>query len=240
MCDMSPEADLVVGLSLLVKQANKTNTFGSVRVYYDLSKYNSQMIDKQKPHEKKATPFKCDSCEEDFIANDSLVRHKTKIHGAKPVQCNLCEQSFALNIEKAAHREPQIKCEAEEEDDVNKKDDVADVEEEETDAPSENPLHNLVTMETAREIEANTPVEESIEFGDEDAVNDDKDNVEKDKNMFCYHCGIGFTDNPLYQFHKMFHGSPNPFHCSNCGIELDDKYEFNAHLVLFSHGSRSV
>ncbi|CAL2030976.1 unnamed protein product [Caenorhabditis brenneri] len=167
-----------------------------------------------------------DSCEARCNTIGNLTKHLRKDHTAStknPSLCKICQKSLSSGQTLIMH---YIECarigEASNQGKEN----------------SENLVE--VTMETAREIEVNTPVEESIEFGDEDPINDEKDNVEEDKNMFCYHCGIGFTDNTLYQFHKMFHGSPNPFHCANCGMQLDDKYEFNAHLVLFSHGSRSV
>jgi hypothetical protein len=53
----------------------------------------------------------------------------------------------------------------------------------------------------------------------------------------CNYCNILFKDLNLFSLHQQFHGdSPqDAFKCTKCGIKLNNKYDFNLHIVKQSH-----
>ncbi|XP_037828242.1 vascular endothelial zinc finger 1 isoform X7 [Lucilia sericata] len=53
--------------------------------------------------------------------------------------------------------------------------------------------------------------------------------------LTCLFCGIEFPDETLYFLHKGCHCESNPWKCNICGEQLNNVYEFNAHLLSKSH-----
>ncbi|XP_064543237.1 protein sister of odd and bowel isoform X2 [Drosophila montana] len=53
--------------------------------------------------------------------------------------------------------------------------------------------------------------------------------------LTCHFCGIEFPDETLYFLHKGCHCESNPWKCNICGEQLNNVYEFNAHLLSKSH-----
>ncbi|BFG05153.1 uncharacterized protein DMAD_03954 [Drosophila madeirensis] len=53
--------------------------------------------------------------------------------------------------------------------------------------------------------------------------------------LTCHFCGIEFPDETLYFLHKGCHCESNPWKCNICGEQLNNVYDFNAHLLSKSH-----
>ncbi|KAH8308869.1 hypothetical protein KR059_002557 [Drosophila kikkawai] len=53
--------------------------------------------------------------------------------------------------------------------------------------------------------------------------------------LTCHFCGIEFPDETLYFLHKGCHCESNPWRCNICGEQMNNVYEFNAHLLSKSH-----
>uniref|UniRef100_A0A5K3FFB7 C2H2-type domain-containing protein n=1 Tax=Mesocestoides corti TaxID=53468 RepID=A0A5K3FFB7_MESCO len=51
--------------------------------------------------------------------------------------------------------------------------------------------------------------------------------------FICRHCGIGFTDQTLYNLHMGLHTSSNPWQCNMCSKEFSNVYEFAAHALHY-------
>lgn len=49
--------------------------------------------------------------------------------------------------------------------------------------------------------------------------------------MKCEPCGITFDDTTLFLIHRIFHSPEHPFKCGVCKKQLEDKYQFNLHLI---------
>lgn len=52
----------------------------------------------------------------------------------------------------------------------------------------------------------------------------------------CLHCMMGFTDAILWMTHLGFHDAENPFKCSECKREFENRKTFVLHLTHFAHG----
>ncbi|BET01748.1 Zinc finger protein [Nesidiocoris tenuis] len=51
----------------------------------------------------------------------------------------------------------------------------------------------------------------------------------------CGHCGIRFPDRTLYFLHKGCHAEGNPWKCNICGVQTNNVYDFNCHLLSSKH-----
>ncbi|TMW54663.1 hypothetical protein DOY81_000194 [Sarcophaga bullata] len=63
----------------------------------------------------------------------------------------------------------------------------------------------------------------------------DSINLNRKQILTCLFCGIEFPDETLYFLHKGCHCDSNPWKCNICGEQLNNVYEFNAHLLSKSH-----
>lgn len=52
----------------------------------------------------------------------------------------------------------------------------------------------------------------------------------------CLHCMMGFTDAILWMTHLGYHDANNPFKCSECKRQFENRQTFVLHLTYFSHG----
>lgn len=56
-----------------------------------------------------------------------------------------------------------------------------------------------------------------------------------DASMSCSYCGIVYFDQTLYFLHKALHSDSNPWKCNVCGLQCQNKYDFNSHILSIAH-----
>ncbi|XP_014675713.1 PREDICTED: zinc finger protein Pegasus-like [Priapulus caudatus] len=56
-----------------------------------------------------------------------------------------------------------------------------------------------------------------------------------DASMSCPFCGIVYFDQTLYFLHKALHSDSNPWKCNVCGLQCQNKYDFNSHVLSIAH-----
>lgn len=73
------------------------------------------------------------------------------------------------------------------------------------------------------------------------AVVDSMNGGEEDKlanggPLECLHCGIFFFDKTLFFLHKGLHSEKDVWRCNLCGVDCNEKYTFNSHMISAKHG----
>lgn len=72
-----------------------------------------------------------------------------------------------------------------------------------------------------------------------DSMNEDEEDLSTNNGvgpLECLHCGIFFKDKTLHFLHKGLHSEKDVWRCNLCGVDCNEKYTFNSHMISAKHG----